>query len=161
MNAITMKLTTALTRAIQGSRSVENEVANTVAQAAATGSAGMGAAVHVGSVAAGKTAFIIGGGFTGALVILMTFMQPKTRAELGAALSATAACCLAGGSTIVTYFGLGEWLLQPFGDIALGGVYFAAGVPGWAFMRALFLLLEKIKNTPLDDVVRDAKDKLL
>ncbi len=144
------RLTASLT---QGSH-MENEIANSAAQA--------GGAMMVGKAAgimAGKAAGIMGAGGIVASILVMIFTEPKNKKETATALLCTAISCSTVGSGVIKYFGLQAWGDDFYGAMALGGIYFAAGVPGWTLVRWAFNYLEKNKDKGLDEVINDFRGK--
>jgi hypothetical protein len=46
------------------------------------------------------------------------------------------------------------------GLLALGGLIFACGLPGWAIVRWVFNYIEKHRDASIDEVSTDVKDLL-
>ena len=42
--------------------------------------------------------------------------------------------------------------------MAMGGVIFACGLPGWAIVRWLFNFIDEHRNDSIDQVAKDVKD---
>jgi hypothetical protein len=65
-----------------------------------------------------------------------------------------------GGAAVIRYFELQSWAHDYFGAIALIGLAFACGLPGWAVVRWTFNFIDKRENAGLDEVVQDVKKGL-
>jgi len=91
-----------------------------------------------------------------ATIIVMCLATPQSKREWTAALTATVAMSLFGGSIIVDYFGLN------FGTMATTGVSFVCGLPAWLFVRALFAWMNKRKNADIaqlaKEIAKEVKD---
>lgn len=95
----------------------------------------------------------------GYLVVIMTRM-PRTRPEWAVGLIATVVSSLAGGSFLVIKYQLHSWGNDYYGMVALGGFYFACGLPGWALIRWIFNFINQREGATIIDVVREVKDEI-
>lgn len=89
-----------------------------------------------------------------ATIIVMCLATPKSRKEWVAALTATVAMSLFGGSMVVEYFNLN------FGPMATTGVSFICGLPAWLFVRALFAWMDKQRDKDLAEIVKTVRDEM-
>ena len=112
------------------------------------------------SFVGGKTIAAMGGGLTLATIIVMAMTTPPTKKEFLLALISTVVFSFAGGAAFIMYFNLQEWATSFFGLIAILGICFTCGLPGWAIVRSTFIYFEKNKKVPIDDVIKKARGKL-
>lgn len=120
---------------------------------AAAGAAGwnfIGGLAGIGAIGAGLAALVV-----------MCMTRPKDDKEWTVGLVSTLISSLCGCCGVVVYFGLQRQMMADvFGLIALGGLFFACGLPGWAIVRWLFNYIERRKEADIGDVIRDAKGVL-
>ena len=103
------------------------------------------------------TALGLGVPFAAALVMIM--QHPQSKREWAAALLATIAFSLFGGALVVQYFNLTSWLSLGFtGIVAVSGIIFACGLPGWVLVRAFFKYAERSKDKDILEIAKDVKD---
>lgn len=93
------------------------------------------------------------------LVVIMTRM-PRTRQEWVVGLITTVVSSLAGGSFLIVKYQLHAWGADVYGMMALGGFYFACGLPGWAIVRWVFNFINQREGATIIDVVREVKDEI-
>lgn len=107
---------------------------------------------------AGLGAF--GAGMAGLVVMCMT--RPKTDQEWIVALVSTFMSSIGGCAGFVAYFKLQYLVNDIFGLLALGGLFFAFALPGWAIVRWLFNGIAKrdAQKADLFDVVKDVKESI-
>lgn len=120
-----------------------------------------GAALAAGAAASkviGGTAGVAAGASGLAAVVVMIMMRPRSTAEWAVALISTIVSSIGGGAAVVQHFGLHAWTADYIGLVALGGLMFACGLPGWAVVRWLFNFIERRKDKDLADVVEDVRD---
>jgi hypothetical protein len=67
---------------------------------------------------------------------------------------------IGGGAIAVQYFGLQEWVDSVTGLVALGGLIFGCGLPGWAIVRWVFNFIEKNRDAGIDEVAKEVKEVL-
>ena len=122
-----------------------------------------------GSAAAGAAAFkafggpaAVAAGASGlaALVVMMMMMMrtPRSPREWAVGLISTVVSSVAGGAAVVQKLGLQAWTHDYIGLVALFGVVFACGLPGWAVVRWLFNFIEKRRDKDLAEVAEDVRD---
>lgn len=123
------------------------------------------ASAHVpGPVFIGGTSLAVAAGLAAVVVMLMT--KPKDDKEFAVALISTVMSSLCGGAAVVLWFGLVKWVLVTsptelyLGFLALGGIFFACGLPGWLFVRLLFNTMEKAKGKTLEGAIHDIKHEV-
>lgn len=93
------------------------------------------------------------------LVVIMTRM-PRTRQEWAVGLITTVVSSLAGGSFLIVKYQLHAWNSDIYGQMALGGFYFACGLPGWAVIRWIFNFINQRENANIIDIVREVRDEI-
>ena len=114
---------------------------------------------------AGAAAFQAAGGVAagGALlstIVVMLMTPPRTHREWAVGVISTVVTGVGGGAMAVQYFGLQEWVNAVTGLVALGGLIFGCGLPGWAIVRWVFNFIEKNRDAGIDEVAHDVKEIL-
>lgn len=101
-------------------------------------------------------AFLVGP--TLATIVVMSLVRPQSHLEWVVALICTVVGSIGGGGAVVMYFGLTEWLTEPFGIFALIGFCFFCGLPAWVGVRWYFRwVLKNPDQNPLNPL-KDMKD---
>lgn len=95
-----------------------------------------------------------------ASVVVMCAMTPRSPKEWAVGLISTVMASIGGGAAVIQHYQLEAWAQSPFGLVAMLGLVFACGLPGWAIVRWLFNYIEKNRAKALDDVIREAKGTL-
>lgn len=95
-----------------------------------------------------------GGGIAAGLasIVVMSMTHPVDAKEWRVALISTVVSSIGGGCALIRYLGVQDWASDTLGLIGLGGIMFAAGLPGWALVRWLFAFLNKRRDADLLDV---------
>lgn len=114
---------------------------------------------------AGAAAFKAAGGAAvgGALlstIVVMLMTPPRSTREWAVGLISTVVTGIGGGAMAVQYFRLQEWVDSMIGLVALGGLIFGCGLPGWAIVCWVFNFIEKNRDAGIDEVAKDVKDVL-
>jgi hypothetical protein len=114
---------------------------------------------------AGAAAFKAAGGVAagGALlstIVVMLMTPPRTHREWAVGVISTVVTGIGGGAIAVQYFGLQEWVESVIGLVALGGLIFGCGLPGWAIVRWVFNFIEKNRDAGIDEVAKEVKEVL-
>lgn len=65
-----------------------------------------------------------------------------------------------GGAIAVQHFRLQEWVDSVTGRVALGGLIFGCGLPGWVIVRQVFTFVEKNRDAGIDEVAKEVKEGL-
>lgn len=123
---------------------------NTMTEPASTAAGGI-ALYKLGAFAAAGSALCA--------VVVMACSVPRTSREFAVALISTIVSSISGGAGVVRWFDLAAWAHDDVGLVALLGLAFACGLPGWAIVRALFTWLEKRKGATLPELVHDFRDE--
>jgi hypothetical protein len=110
------------------------------------------------SIAAYKLALAFGlpAGF--AAIVVMLWIQPKSKREWTSALICTVVSSVCGGAMAIEYLHLqhlAEGGMQ--GLMAMGGVIFACGLPGWVIVRAGFAWADKRRGLDLVELIHDVR----
>ena len=119
---------------------------------AAAGAAGwklIGGAAGAGALGAGL-----------ASVVVMCLMTPRSSKEWAVGIISTVVASIGGGAAVIQHFGLQAWGNTPIGLVAMLGLVFACGLPGWAVVRWLFNYIGKRQNADLADVVKEVRGAL-
>lgn len=122
----------------------------------------------ISGTAAGVAGWKLIGGLAGvgaigaglAAIVVMCAMTPRSAKEWAVGVISTVVASIGGGAAVIQHFGLEHWALTPFGLVAMLGLVFACGLPGWAIVRWLFNYIERRKEADIGDVIRDAKGVL-
>jgi hypothetical protein len=123
-----------------------------------SGSAAAGAAGAAAFKALGGPAAVAGGASVLATIVVMVMTLPKNRSEWAVALISTVVASLCGGAAVIQYLGLAAWMATPNGAMALGGIYFSCGLPGWTIVRWVFNFLNKRKDKDMAEVAAEVAD---
>ncbi|MCM8622936.1 MAG: hypothetical protein NFW16_14665 [Candidatus Accumulibacter sp.] len=112
---------------------------------------------------AGAAAFKAAGGVAagGALlstIVVMLMTPPRSTREWAVGLISTVVTGIGGGAMAVQYFGLQEWVESVTGLVALGGLIFGCGLPGWAIVRWVFNFIEKNRDAGIDEVAKEVRE---
>lgn len=93
-----------------------------------------------------------------AAVVVMCLMEPRNRKEWAVALISTLVSSVGGGAFVIQHFELAAWAFSPFGLVAMIGLVFACGLPGWAAVRWLFNYINKRRDADLAEVVTEVRN---
>ncbi|MBV8159150.1 MAG: hypothetical protein JO278_15930 [Dyella sp.] len=93
-----------------------------------------------------------------AAIVVMCTTRPRSDSEWAVALISTGVGSICGCAAVVMKLGLQSWMQDYVGLVALGGLFFACGLPAWAVVRWLFNFIEKRRDKDLADVVGDVRD---
>jgi hypothetical protein len=94
-----------------------------------------------------------------AAIVVMLWVQPKSKREWAMALIVTVVSSLCGGAWVIEYFKLQHLAAGGLhGLMAMGGLIFACGMPGWVIVRGWFAWADKRKALDLAELVRDARE---
>ena len=63
-----------------------------------------------------------------------------------------------GGAAVVEYFELQHWTSSFFGLVAMFGLVFVCGLPGWAMVRWTFNSIRKREGETVEDILRDLRN---
>lgn len=126
-----------------------------------SGGAAAGAAGAAAFKAIGGTAGVAAGASGLAALVVMIMMRPRSTAEWAVALISTLVSSIGGGAAVVQHFRLHAWTNDYIGLVALFGLVFACGLPGWALVRWLFNFIEHRRDKDLADIVEDVRDAVV
>lgn len=93
-----------------------------------------------------------------AAVVVMCITEPRTRKEWAVCLISTVMASIGGGAAVIQHFGLQNWAQEPFGLVAMLGLVFACGLPGWAIVRWVFNYITKNQGKTITEVAADLKN---
>ena len=111
----------------------------------------------VTSAAAGAAgAGAIGAGL--ASIVVMCIMTPRSGKEWAVGLISTVVASVGGGAAVIQHFGLQSWVQSPIGLVAMLGLVFACGLPGWALVRWLFNTIERRRDADIAQLAKELKD---
>lgn len=120
----------------------------------------------ISGAAAGAFGWKLLGGLVGiaaigaglASVVVMCAMTPRSPREWAVGLISTVVFSIGGGAAVIQHYGLDAWAHTPIGLVAMLGLVFACGLPGWAIVRWLFNYIELKRAATIADVVGDVRD---
>jgi hypothetical protein len=110
--------------------------------------------------AMGGSAMAVASGATLAAVVVMLMTPPRSKREWAVGLISTVVSSVGGGAAVIQYFALHNWVQSQVGLLAMGGLIFACGLPGWALVRWLFNFIDKRRDAGIDEIARDVKEVL-
>lgn len=113
-----------------------------------------------GGYAAYKLALAFGVPAAIAALVVMLLSWPATKREGFSALVCTVTSSLCGGAALIQHLELNHWAENTIGLIGMAGMIFAAGLPGWALVRAAFAYMERRKSKDLAELFNEAKGML-
>lgn len=119
---------------------------------AAAGAAGwkvIGGAAGAGAIGAGL-----------ASIVVMCAMTPRSPKEWAVGLISTVVASIGGGAAVIQHYGLQAWASEPTGLVAMLGLVFACGLPGWAVVRWMFNYMAKKQGADIAEIVKDVKGAL-
>lgn len=119
---------------------------------AAAGAAGwklLGGAAGAGAIGAGL-----------ASVVVMCAMTPRSPKEWAVGIISTVMASIGGGAAVIQHYELQSWASTPIGLVAMLGLVFACGLPGWAVVRWLFNYIAKRRDADLGEVADEVRGKL-
>ncbi|HAP39756.1 MAG TPA: hypothetical protein DCQ94_08350 [Nitrospira sp.] len=90
----------------------------------------------------------------------MLMTPPRTHREWAVGVISTVVTGIGGVAIAVQYFRLQEWVDSVIGLVALGGLIFGCGLPGWAIVRWVFNFIEKNRDAGIDEVAKDVREVL-
>lgn len=128
---------------------------STGAASAATSAAAAGASVAALGAGAGIAAGM-------AMAVVMLLKKPRSEPEWLVAIISTLMSSFGGGAAVILHYGLLRWVQVPdpveafVGLVALIGVAFSCGLPGWALVRWIFNWIAKREGQDIGQVVQDA-----
>lgn len=93
-----------------------------------------------------------------ATIVVMVMTLPRNRGEWAVALISTVVASLCGGAAAIQYFGLATWMTTTNGAMALGGIYFSCGLPGWAIVRWVFNFIKKREGKDLAEIAAEVAE---
>ena len=93
-----------------------------------------------------------------AAIVVMCLMTPRGRKEWAVGLISTVISSISGGAAVVEYFELQHWTSSFFGLVAMFGLVFVCGLPGWAMVRWTFNSIRAREGETVEDVLRDLRN---
>ena len=93
-----------------------------------------------------------------AAIVVMCLMTPRGRKEWAVGLISTVISSISGGAAVVEYFELQHWTSSFFGLVAMFGLVFVCGLPGWAMVRWTFNSIRKRDGETVEDILRDLRN---
>ena len=93
-----------------------------------------------------------------AAIVVMCLMTPRGRKEWAVGLISTVISSISGGAAVVEYFELQHWTSSFFGLVAMFGLVFVCGLPGWAMVRWTFNSIRKREGQGIDELIKEARD---
>ena len=95
-----------------------------------------------------------------AAIVVMCATTPRDPKEWAIGLISTVVSSIGGGAAVAMYFGFQHWALEPMGLVALLGLCFACGLPGWALVRWTFNMIRQREGQGIDTIAREVRNGL-
>lgn len=89
--------------------------------------------------------------------VVMCITTPRTPKEWAVGLISTVICSIGGGATLIRWMGWQDWAHDPVGLVAMLGVAFACGLPGWAVVRWIFYAIRKREGQSIDEIWKELR----
>lgn len=93
-----------------------------------------------------------------AAIVVMCVMRPRSAKEWTVGVICTVVSSICGGAAFIEHFNLQHWAYSPFGLVAMFGLVFAMGLPGWAIVRWVFNYINKHQDDTITDVIGDVRN---
>lgn len=93
-----------------------------------------------------------------AAIVVMCIKTPRTPQEWAIGLISTVICSICGGAGVIYYFGLQSLMNDVFGIVAILGLVFTCGLPGWAIVRWVFNAIHKREGQGIDEVIKEVRN---
>ncbi len=93
-----------------------------------------------------------------ATLVVMCILRPRTQSEWIVGVISTVVASISGGAAVIQHFELHQWANNPVGLVAMLGLAFACGLPGWAVVRWAFNYFDKRRKADLMEVVEEVRD---
>jgi len=126
-----------------------------MSEAISGGAAGVAGWKLIGGLAG---AGAIGAGL--AAIVVMCLTWPRSPKEWAVGIISTVVASIGGGAFVIMKYGLLVWAQEPVGLVAVLGLVFACGLPGWAIVRWLFNYIAKRQGAGIDDIAADVRKGL-
>lgn len=93
-------------------------------------------------------------------LVVMMIRMPKNPREWAVGLICTVVSSITGGAFLIMHFGLHHWEQNLWGVIALGGIFFTCGIPGWFLVRLTANFMDERESKNILEVVKELKDEI-
>ena len=119
-----------------------------------------------GTSAAGLAVWKAMGGIAGmgaigaglATLVVMCILRPRTQSEWIVGVVSTVVASISGGAAVIQQYELHHWANNPVGLVAMLGLAFACGLPGWAVVRWAFNFFDKRRKADIAEVIGEIQD---
>ena len=95
-----------------------------------------------------------------ATIVVMLMTTPRNTREWAVGLISTIVSSVSGGAALIQYLGVQIWANSTGGLLAMGGLIFACGLPGWAIVRAVFRYIDSKQDATIVQIAKDIKAAL-
>lgn len=95
-----------------------------------------------------------------AAIVVMCLMTPRDSKEWAVGIICTVVSSIGGGAAVIQHYELTAWMSSPVGLVAVLGLVFACGLPGWALVRWLFNYINKRRDADLAAVVSEVRSTI-
>lgn len=101
-----------------------------------------------------------------ATIVVMCLTRPRTGEEWTVGIITTLVASFAGGCFVILHYDLLDWVIGKdgvrvvIGLMAILGVAFSCGLPGWALVRWLFNYINKRRDADLAAVVSEVRSTI-
>jgi hypothetical protein len=108
----------------------------------------------------GGAAGVAAGGAGLAAIVVMCMTPPRSPREWAVGLICTVMGSIAGGAAVIQYLGLQAWMHDVVGLVAVLGIVFACGLPGWTVVRWVFNWMDKRRDADIAQVVGEVRQQI-
>lgn len=91
-------------------------------------------------------------------LVVMMIRMPRNPQEWAVGLICTVVSSITGGSFFIIKFGLHDWVHDIWGVLALGGFFFACGLPGWFLVRVTTNFMDQRESKNIVEIVQELKE---
>ena len=93
-----------------------------------------------------------------ATLVVMCILRPRTQSEWIVGVISTVVASISGGAAVIQQYELHHWANNPVGLVAMLGLAFACGLPGWAVVRWAFNFFDKRRKADLLEVMTELRE---
>src|SRR5690606_34153617 len=93
-----------------------------------------------------------------ATLVVMCILRPRTQSEWIVGVISTVVASISGGAAVIQHYELHHWANNPVGLVAMLGLAFACGLPGWAVVRWAFNFFDKRRKADIAEVVGEIQN---
>jgi ABC-type transport system involved in multi-copper enzyme maturation permease subunit len=92
-------------------------------------------------------------------IVVLMMRVPRSPQEFIVGIICTLVSSLTGAAFIIVKFSLHQWLTGFWELIAIGGLFFVCGIPGWAVVRWTFNFIDQREGKTLIEIIQEFKEE--